>query len=574
MNQIIQQTTQKFIDLLPENKQYYRINELRSRGIPSFIVERIQVELERNLAESMILPKTDWANTQSDAVLDAWHQFVQAIRAEVRLPASFAKAVIETAVADTLDMLIEPRKNIPDVIYGSNEELDYEQLCDRIKAVVVYRHFATLLPRYMQKKELDTLSRDRCNHIIRRADERLTFNYSPLNWAQTLDPLFSLLDEQVDSSMLRLFFEDKGREKIAGVFERKDASLSRAEFIEVLSSPKWSEPHADSVEGEREKKSGEESLETEAEKPGKTGKKIRAEEAGFGPQEEHKNDRRKEKQLDEPEQEEREEKAVEGDTLIDPQVSADAESSSRSQRDNKDSGLAALVASDPDQQEGDTQTLNSAFGSEEEPIAFASGDEVEEETEDSTEEEAPAVFPEWEEPAGDEVEVKGEEEEETEGEEEGGDKPIWMNFMSEEEKAALESEGEEEPISGITVEERESRPVMEKESDVGVDVDKDFDKYGEELFGDLRKAKPAEREVDRLKEQLAGGRPRFVEDIFGGSERAYEEALEEIALLSNWRGASRYIQKEVFQRHLVDVYSESAIDFTDRLHKYFSKKED
>lgn len=566
MNQTIQQTTQKFIDLLPENKQYYRIDELRSWGFPPFIVERIQVELERNLAESMILPKTDWANTQSDAVLDAWQQFVQAIRAEARLPASFAKAVIETAVADTLDMLIEPRKNIPDVIFGSNEELDYEQLCDRIKAVVVYRHFATLVPRYMQKKELDVLTKDRCDQIIRRADERLTSNYSPLNWAQTLDPLFRLLDEQVDPSMLRLFFEDKGRKKIAEVFDRKDASLSRAEFIEVLSSPDWAESQADSVEREQEKKFAEESYDPARAKPGTSEKTLRAEETGFQRQEGQKNERRKEKRFDDPKQGAREEKAIEDDTFMDPQVYADTESSS--QPDSDDNGFADLATSEPAPQEEDVQTLNSAFGWEEGPIAF----ESEEETEESTEDEASAFPPAWEDPAGDDIEVEGAEEEERE------DKPVWMNFMSEEEKAALESEGEEEPISGITVKEQESDPEVEVDSDgsmdVVVDVEKDFDDYGEELFIGLRGDDPTKREVDQLKEQLAGERRRFIEDIFGGSERAYEEALREIAMLSNWRGASKYIQKEIFQRNLVDMYSESAIDFTDRLHNYFSKKED
>ncbi|WP_073066671.1 hypothetical protein [Fodinibius roseus] len=569
MNQTIQQTTQKFIDLLPENKQYYRVDELRSWGFPSFIVQRIQVELERNLAESMILPKTDWANTQSDAVLDAWQQFVQAIRAEARLPGSFAKAVIETAVADTLDMLIEPRKNIPDVIFGSNEELEYEQLCERIQAVVVYRHFATLVPRYMQKKELTVITRDRCDQIIRRADERLTSNYSPLNWAQTLDPLFRLLDEQVDPSMLRLFFEDKGREKIAEVFDRKDELLSRAEFIEVLSSPDWAESQADPVEREQEKKSAEESYDPDRAKPGKMN---RTDETGFGRQKGQKNKKRREQRFDEPEQGVREEKAVDDDTFMDPQVSADAESSSRSgnedksRPENENNSFTDLAASAPDPQAEDVQTLNSAFGWEEGLISFGS----EEETEESTQDEASAFSPTREDPAADDIEVKGEDEKIAERD----DKPIWMNFMSEEEKAALESEREEEPISGITVNERESDAGVEMDSDAGMDIVKEDDDYGEDPIGDLEGDDPAAREVDQLKEQLAGGRRRFVEDIFGGSERAYEEALKEIAMLSNWRGASKYIQKEIFQRNMVDMYSESAIDFTDRLHNFFSKKED
>ncbi|HLR25763.1 MAG TPA: hypothetical protein VK112_07825, partial [Fodinibius sp.] len=81
MSQIVQQATQKIIDRLPDNEQYYRLDELRSWGIPAFMVQRIRVELERNMAESMMLPQTDWANIKSEAVQQAWQQFVQAIRA-------------------------------------------------------------------------------------------------------------------------------------------------------------------------------------------------------------------------------------------------------------------------------------------------------------------------------------------------------------------------------------------------------------------------------------------------------------------------------------------------------------
>ncbi|MGD8428509.1 MAG: hypothetical protein PVH63_12830, partial [Balneolaceae bacterium] len=86
MNRTVQQITKQLIDLLPENDQYYRLDELRSWGFPVFVVKRIRIELERNLAESMIIPKTDWANIQSDAVQNAWQQFVDAIRAGARLP--------------------------------------------------------------------------------------------------------------------------------------------------------------------------------------------------------------------------------------------------------------------------------------------------------------------------------------------------------------------------------------------------------------------------------------------------------------------------------------------------------
>ncbi|MDZ7681944.1 MAG: hypothetical protein U5J63_09615 [Fodinibius sp.] len=237
MQRTIQQITQQLIDRLPDNDQYYRLDELRSWGFPGFMIERIKVELERNLAESMIIPKTDWANTQSEPVQQAWQQFVDAIRAEARLPASYAQTVLETAVADVVEMLVQPRKNIPSVVFGTSEYLDAEEVRRRMSVVVVYRHFAQLIPRYMQKKELKKLSLERCQKVVSRADSKMTERYSPLNWAQLLEPLFKLVGGELDTNLLRLFFEDKNMPRIARKFDLMNDALTRAEFIEVLSSP-------------------------------------------------------------------------------------------------------------------------------------------------------------------------------------------------------------------------------------------------------------------------------------------------------------------------------------------------
>src|SRR5699024_6564113 len=87
------------------------------------------------------------------------------------------------------------------------------------------------------------------------------------NWAQTLDPLFGLLGDDVDPSLFRLFFEDKERNKIAAVFEEMDEDLSRAEFIETLSAPELIEKPAVIPEqrhegGEEEEQEGQNEPET------------------------------------------------------------------------------------------------------------------------------------------------------------------------------------------------------------------------------------------------------------------------------------------------------------------------
>jgi hypothetical protein len=91
----------------------------------------------------------------------------------------------------------------------------------------------------------------------------------------------------------------------------------------------------------------------------------------------------------------------------------------------------------------------------------------------------------------------------------------------------------------------------------------------EEPIIDLTQEDPNEEEYERLAKFLHDDRERFVEEIFRGADEAYRKALLEIASKDNWRSASQFIEKQVFKRNLVDMYSEAAVDFTDRLQSYF-----
>jgi hypothetical protein len=543
MNRTVQQITKQLIDLLPENDQYYRLDELRSWGFPVFVVKRIRIELERNLAESMIIPKTDWANIQSDAVQNAWQQFVDAIRAGARLPASYAKAVIETAVADVVDMLVQPRKNIPAIIFGPDEKLDYLQLTNRLEAVVVYPHFANLLSRYMQKKDLETLSRQQCADIIEKADKKITGKYSPLNWAQMLDPLFNLLNGTIDTNLLRLFYEDKDMPRIARRLDLMDDSLSRARLIEVLSSPELL-----NLEGYEDEQANLFEV-----KP-------------HSAQEEHPDE------LYEPETEPQ---TVDSDHPED--ENGEAEKRNR-ETEEEDDSLNAGYAEKEEPEEGAEQdednSLNAVFTPpddekvEETTMALEESDEgtefqafseeeppEDERTEDETAEANPEEQELEKETAGVDSELdKGD------SESESRETPMWMRFMSDEEVADYKRRQEEE----LSVESEE----IEDEEKV------DEDGFIDDPIIDLTEEEDAsEQEIDMLDKQLSDERELFVEEIFRGSDRAFDEAVEEIAAYDNWRDVSRFIEKDVFKRNLVDMYSEPAVDFTDRLQSYFLEKQ-
>jgi len=569
MQRTIQQITQQLIDKLPDNNQYYRLDELRSWGFPSFIVQRIQIELERNLAESMIIPKTDWANTQSEAVQTAWQQFVDAIRAEARLPASYAKTVIETAVADVIEMLVQPRRNIPKIVFSGDDELSYEEVSQRMKLVVVYKHFAQLIPRYMEKKELEKLSKERCAKVIASADEKLTERYSPLNWAQMLEPIFKLVDGTIDTNLLRLFFEDKKKPRVARKFDLMNESLTRAELIEVLSSPDLLD-----FEGYEDEQSTLFEDQPEADKDTVDFKNPVEETQSINDQEEDEKpatapeDQQQESAKGEEDSENEAEEETEP-TLNSGFTQEEEKQQTDSTEDEDDtSGSLNDVFSDFDEQDhGDEAEVveRTELSQPEEEGAQPAPDEkegfeqAEEQVTESTEEEDEPAN-QQEEPESQDFDMppsdNGQEVSDEDSDEE--ETPIWMRYMSDEEIEEYQKEQQEQ------AENEEQHEQVEDEVEEG---------FIDDPVIDLTNEDASDQEIENLRNILNSDRDLFVEEIFRGSDRAYDEAVEDIAAYNSWRDVSKYIEKEVFKRNLVDMYSEAAVDFTDRLQTYFLEKE-
>ncbi len=138
--------------------------------------------------------------------------------------------------------------------------------------------------------------------------------------------------------------------------------------------------------------------------------------------------------------------------------------------------------------------------------------------------------------------------------------PMWRSFLERDENDAKsafqfddESEGNE---GGMEIEDSDEKL--------------DEDGFIEEPIYDFTK-----REVDLddkigdLSNWMKDVRETFIEDLFGNSEDAYEQALSDIMEFDDWKNASKYIEKEIFTRNRIDVYDEIAVDFTDRLHSYF-----
>lgn len=507
MDRIISDITGDMMSRLPGERQYYRLEELQSRELPAFLVRRLRLEMERGLRDSLSFPRTDWADLDNREVRESWDRFREAAAEHLRLPAGHARAVMEAAVRDCLKMLVRPRARIPEVLYGSDRELSMKQLEERLEGLVVYPHFRALIPRYMNKKGMERLTRDRCGEIIRQADEKLAARYTAGEWVTLLDPLFEICGGEVEPALLSLFFEDKNLPNISSRFANREKDINRAGFHDFLRSGETGEP-----------------VEEDAEEPAPP--PVEAEEKEAEEEEENTINRmfasaREEAAGDEAARETPAEKPAESET----ETGGEGEDG----RDRESAGETEDAAdTDSEGKTGSGESAGSGDDAEETPMWMRYLDSEEQENFEREQQEL----------------------------QEYGYPPAWEES---------EDAGRDEPADGVG----EAREPAGPEDDDAVE-----EGFIDDPIVDLTEPEEDEESGEsesarKLREEMEDERSYFAEEIFRGSERAYEEALREIAAYESWKEASRFIEKNIFKRNLVDIYSEPAVDFTDRLHSWF-----
>lgn len=565
MDQLVQQITARLYRRLNEEQSYYTPADLSEAGLPDFLIARIRLELERNLRESIVPPESDWASMSAADVQQAWGLFLDAINGQVRLPKSFARGVVESAVADLVDLLSEPRAHFPGYLFGSDETLSEEQLSSRMRLMVVYPHLGLFAPRYLKKRGLSQLSRSQYSRLLTQIDERVCKNYSPLNWVQLLEPLFTLCGGEVEAELLARFFREKGLTDQARRLQLLPDPVDAQQLVELLSKPFFRS-------------------ESESEEPFLSAPAQFHEESPT---------------LDKSgttEQPENPADALQPATRVVPgSIAAAAYRKLRNSAQETGSNQGSLKITPTSDKPGQTdsddkplvsslerpdpETLDSQNISISEAITPETNDS---EAEDASTGEVP-LYRQFAQEDEDTDEVSApeyesgsepgpEEEEESEAFEDEAhihELPRFGNYGAPEEPDV-------EPETGDADEEEDAEadfiPLWQRLR-IDNDTDEDYEKNQHDADPDdgdaaLQPA-PDSARFEALYGFLKEDEPRFLRDIFESDRRAYIGALERISGFDNWREAGKYLTNEIFRRYNVDMYKDVSIDFTDQLHRFF-----
>lgn len=582
MQEIVDQITDHLVGLVKSDKPAYGPQELLKAEIPSFVVERVRLHLEDKVREELKPKEAFFFDSNTQFVANAWNDYVNAALSSSHIPREELYSILRTVIQGIINVFIEPRKNMAEYIFRDDEELAYEEIEIRCGRLTIYKHFGTAIPLYMRKKELQTLTKDRCQVLIKNLDAKLVASYTPEDWAQKLEQLFVLFGGEIDPKLLTIFFQDKGLTVMAQKFQSNKGFVTKEDFIQIISTDSFvnfsiSDSEKGVVDKTKESKSSadEKAASTQALSEnfsGETSEKEGEElslagqfmEGGLSDEEMNEllediaNDGFFDDELED------------GDSLNQlfslSQEQEDTEASaSETSEEIAESIKSQKNSGDEDIQEF-RENLISILDQAKSSFENIGGDEkvepivVEDDVSSVLEEEEVVVDELDEEPVATETSEDGEEE-----------KPIWAQFISEDQmdvmmgskrdahSADAEDEVEADKSDGIEVSDEELYVADELYEEEEVSI---FEATSE----------PQQVEQESIEDILSDRKDDFIKIIFSNSSAKYDKALKKIESFDNWNDTSKFIQKEIFAKNNVDLFSGATVDFTDRLQRYFSSK--
>lgn len=549
MHKAVEEIIDRLIGAVKSDKPYYRLNDLLSAGFPPFIVERIRIEINEKLKSEIQLEDTDWADVNQPNVQRAWKDFQSTLFANSRIPKDKFYVITSRVMTEIIKVYLEPRQHMAEYIYKGEEELDYEELVQRTDKLTIYKHFGRAIPLYMKKRKLKTLEKKRCKLLIHNLDANLVSAYSAKDWARALELLFTLFNGKIDAKLIQLFFEDKGLYLTAKAFNELNEEITKERFIEILSYP-------DLLDVKLQEKFREQFRE-----------ELIAQKNRF----DHPDDEEME-QVDEKEQ--RLLDSFFGDyTETNPQMTDEESFNALFKTEQSERSIFEEFEEAPDAEKiskslkGGEQTdeikkfrqnlvtvLDQAAHSfenltKEEQEEFGSKKKKPKKKKSERAKEEPADEPEEQEEEEDVLNSLQDESDSEEAEE--GEEPMWQQFLRPDQMDVLMG-GEDDDELIIDEESLEEDLIQEDEDD---DTDEQAEK----------------NETAKLTDYLLGQKAVFVEEIFNGKEKKYEKAINKIEGLEDWEAATNYIEKNVFSPNKIDMFSEEAVEFTDRLQSYFDE---
>lgn len=563
MQKVIDQITNQLVGLIQKDQSSYSPQQLLQAGIPSYIVERVRLLLEDKVLADFQKPGSEWIETDNKLFESSWKDFRSTVISCSVIPRDKVYEILHNTINDIISVFVEPRKYMALYLFRDEKVLSFDEMSKRCARLTIYKHFGKAIPLYMAKKGLSELSLERCQKLIASLDARIVSNYTPENWAQKLELLFTLFGGKLDPKLLKTFFTDKGLTEVADIFAQIDVAVTQSTFVEMLSSEKIDFATAEKTEPEVKKQEI---------VPQKSDDSI------SDPTEEEEENLANAFQNKEPEPEINEilgdisEKGIIESNNIEEAASLNALYSSEEEEETESENETEALTSSKEEfkkQEEREQfrtNISSILDQAKESLAGTEHDATEEVEEELISEDELILDPAEEEPDQPEIEEPKKQEQVSEQE----------NLMTEYEASEMEAENseeeEEKPMWAQFLSEDQMEVMMAKREGETEEASINDSLYVEDEDDELIIEAPQEKsDTIPLNGYLHEKETEWAKALFGGNNAEYKAAVKKIESFEDWKQASEYVETQIFNKEYVDMFSEEAIGFIDVLQTYFKK---
>ena len=528
--------------------------------LPVYLREHIWDQVQERFKASIRPSNEHWIQWDDAQLRQKWEDFLHVAAQTIQVPREDVIKLGQEFVQTWVPILVEPGENLVHWLYGEKVEMEVRDIEDKCQELLFFPELKNLIPLYLQRKELQVLSKVRASQIIQQLYTKLVEKFDWDRWERELETLYQVSCRMdIPFDWLGMYFDDRGLSEWS--HKLPPGNLTVDQLLDILKSP---------VSQIQNPESGSEIVE-------ESSQEIEAES--------------NEPDLDS-ESSMRHEPAVERDYVFNPESDEESE--------EPETPPLLWVADEQEEEEDHLHpdSLASLF--------MKAEPQSEDQVEDSVSIETPL----------DDVETDGLDDVETDEK-----NPIKNEVKAQKEDSIF---GNEDWLSGDSISSKSSadhsisqelsgmfddedslfnRPIKKAQSDES-EVETENDRLASSVFGDSTSTPSTssttsaydeqdsylswqeeseeaslnastweeknEKQENRLAEALKKNRKKYIKKLFKGSEEDYLDVLEKLESKFIWPKVVSCLQKEVIPDFEIDMTTKVMVQFTDELEKYFN----
>ncbi|NTW50431.1 MAG: hypothetical protein HGB19_12020, partial [Chlorobiales bacterium] len=169
-------------------------DEIQAADLPRQIRTFLLAELEFTARTYVKSIKSARFNFQDDSISEARNAFVRHLIKTVTLKREDYLKLLDMAVVIQFRYLCRPQKMLAEQVFGQMKEQSAAEIADRLRNFSDYRYLVNVFLQYLEKKKIESITREKFEKIIFGIDQKITDSYDDHDFLMLLKPIYEFFD--------------------------------------------------------------------------------------------------------------------------------------------------------------------------------------------------------------------------------------------------------------------------------------------------------------------------------------------------------------------------------------------